>query len=297
MSTKASHDAASSSALLRFHVNPGAMLSVETPGPETTVVVTVGELHDAIEASWEMMADWDPPTSSSPSPDPPRHHPPVEARQVDDRVSLVAHADSGVRSLNIRIPSRYCSLRASTNGGDLSVEAVREAALEVSTLPGGSVSLGTARATVAEIRTGGSSGRGKGGGGGSVSARELVADLLFVSTEEGGGKKSQPFSFSSSPSSSSSSSSSSLPSSSSSGGNVSVERLVARRGSVSSGGGSLTVRSAFFGESLDLDSGGGELRLGGLTPRATEAENSSSAAAASSSSSSSAAAPPVARRR
>lgn len=276
MSTKASHDAASpsSSPHLRFHVNPGATLSVETPGPETTVAVTVGELHDAIEASWEMVADSSSSTStSSSSTTPPaRHPPPVEARQVDDRVSLVAHAGSGVRSLNIRIPSRYCSLRATTNGGDLSVEAVREAALEVSTLPGGKFELGTARATVAEIRSG------------SVSATELVADLLFVSTTEGEGeggsgkKRSQ---------------SSSLPSSS--GGNVSVERLVARRGSVSSGGGSLTVRSAFFGESLDLDSGGGELRLGGLTPRATEdAENSSFGASSSAVISSS---PPVARLR
>lgn len=261
------HDVSS----LRFHVNPGATLSVETPGPETTVSVTVGELHDAIEASWEVTTDSKstsaiPSTSSSPLP-----LPPVEAKQIDDRVSLVAHAGSGVRTLVFRIPSRYCSVHAATNGGDLSVEAVREAALEVSTSPGGSVSLGAVRATVARIVTGGGSGGGGEAKGGSVSARELVADSLFVSTEGSGNASSSspPSSFSSSPHAASD------------GGSASIERLVARRGSVKTGGGSLTVRSAFYGQSLELDSGGGGLRLGGLTPRASDDENASSCSSSS----------------
>ena len=281
LSTQTSHDASPS--LLRFHVNPGATLSVETPGPETTVEVTVGELHDAIEASWELtMAESELKSAAMSSASPSPSSPPVEARQVDDRVSLVAHANSGIRALRIKIPSRYCSLRARTNGGDLSVEAVREAALEASTLPGGSVSLGTVRATVAEIFT----------GRGSVVAKELVADSLSVSTEEGSGKNQSPAS------SSSSLSASASPSSSSSGccgGSVSIERLVARRGSVSTGGGSLVVRSAFYGETLRLDSGGGELRLGGLTPRgATDGGGGGGGASSSGSPSPSAPAPPVA---
>ena len=243
------------------------------------MAVTVGELHDAIEASWETAAsESSSSTSSSTSStssstsSPPLLHPPppVEAKQVDDRVSLVAHPGSGIRALKIRIPSRYCSLHATTNGGDLTVEAVREAALEACTSPGGRVSLGTVRATVARVVT----------RGGDLSARELVADLLSVSTATAtrGNERNQTCS-------------------SSVGGSASIERLVARRGSVRTGGGSLAVRSAFFGEALDLDSGGGELRLGGLTPRSSSSDGSENSSTSSSSSSSSSSPPATAVAR